>query len=91
MSVFSITYNARKQIMFEKALKEKDSTKAKQILESFPKGQNNSEKIEYLIVLNEGYRAIIENYQSFGEYRDLECQLSELEDLRESVKRLDRL
>ena len=53
MSVFSITYDARKQIMFEEALKEKDSTKAKQILESFPKGQNNSEKIEYLIVLNE--------------------------------------
>jgi len=46
MSVFSITYDARKQIMFEEALKEKDSTKAKQILESFPKGQNNSEKIE---------------------------------------------
>lgn len=98
MSVFSITYNARKQIMFEKALKEKDSTKAKQILESFPKGQNNSEKIEYLVVLNEGYRAIMNIVDSvssslLNEHHKFETlfeglgikDLADLEDLKETL------
>ena len=67
MSVFSITYNARKQIMFEKALKEKDSTKAKQILLQLPDGlKKNSNEIVELIETKTNAKAFIWFGSCFG-------------------------
>jgi hypothetical protein len=99
MAIFTNqTYYILKQRKFEEALNEKNYQKARGILESFPKGHNASEKAEYLIAINEGYKALFdlfgEDLNSSNNQKELGELLSEfgiennLEDLEAKLSKL---
>ena len=76
MGTFSAVYDARRQREFEEALKQNDLTRAKQVLESFPKGYNASEKVDYLIAMNEGYRALAD--KNISDSLDKQCLIGDI-------------
>jgi hypothetical protein len=86
--VFSFDYDALNQKKFEKALSEEDYETALAILESFPNGFDELEKIEYLIIKNEGYRVIIEKLRKYKELGRTPKELADILKEHEQYKEL---
>ncbi len=76
--IFSRTYFRAGQEQFEGALREGELEKAVKILEGLPAASTPTERIDRLVAMYEGYRAIanayakIANQQSLGEKEELE-------------------
>ncbi len=94
--IFSITYSALHQRRFEESLKDGQLETALQILERFPNATLPKEKIERLIVMVEGYKAVaqsksglengeLKSYRNLGSLAEIEKQLEQLREIENAV------
>lgn len=77
--VFSRTYYALAQRKFEEAWGRGDYEAAVRILDNMPFGRDIKEKLERMVVLVEGYKAIVQSKLDPAKIRELGGKIEELE------------
>ena len=91
-NIFSVNYVKCIQEKIVSLIEEENLEEAMTTLNKLPYGSNAQEKIDRILVLNEGYKAIIETYQEsqrveLSEYK----KLGEADEIREKLQLLQGL